>query len=60
MTDVIIAFCNWYFFTVLPIIPENFIDLFILLSFFAAFMLISILACSAGLVVSYGIHRIMR
>lgn len=48
MTDLFVEFCNWYFMTVLPAIPEQFIDLFTLVSFFVVSMLISIVTCSIG------------
>lgn len=48
MTDLFMEFCNWYFMTVLPAIPEQFIDLFTLVSFFAISMFISTVICTIG------------
>lgn len=59
MTDLFVRFCNWYFMTVLPVIPEQFIDLFTLVSFFAVSMLISIVVCTIGYSVFYWIKKLI-
>lgn len=59
MTDLFVEFCNWYFMTVLPVIPEQFIDLFTVVSFFAVSMLISIVTCSIGYIAFFMIKKLI-
>lgn len=59
MTDLFVKFCNWYFMTVLPAIPEQFIDLFTLVSFFVVSMLISIVTCSVGYIAFFMIKKLI-
>ena len=60
MTNLIISFLNWYFMTILPMIPEQFIDLFAFVSIFGGCLVFSIICCILGWMlacVGHGIYK---
>lgn len=60
MTNLIISFFNWYFMTILPMIPEQFIDLFAFVSIFGGCLVFSTICCILGWMLAYVGHGIYK